>query len=61
MTIQRAFTYLKLSIAGAIGGIALLNTALMIMGSTPAHNAESIAMGAGAIATAALVKILHVV
>jgi hypothetical protein len=61
MTVQRGLAYLKLSVAGAIGGIALYNTVLMLIGSAPTNSAEGIAMGAGAIVTAAIVKILHVV
>lgn len=54
-------TFVRLTLAGAILGIAAYKTALLILDSAPSQNGESIAMGVGAIGFAALVKLLHVV
>lgn len=52
--------YARLIIAGAIGGLAIYNTAMLILSASPTQSFESIAMASGAILTAGLVKVLHV-
>jgi hypothetical protein len=59
--VMTALAYARYAIAGAIGGIAVYNTCMLIASATPAQSAESIAMGAGALLAAGLVKVLHVV
>jgi hypothetical protein len=53
-------SYTRLAIAGAIGGVAVYNTAVMIASATPSQSVESIAMAAGAVLAAGIAKILHV-
>lgn len=51
----------KLLLAGALGGIAVLNTAAMLIGShPPSDSAEKLSMGIGAAIFAALIKFAHV-
>lgn len=51
----------KLLLAGALGGIAVLNTvALMIGSQPPSDSAEKLSMGIGAALFAALIKFAHV-
>jgi len=57
----RLLNYAKLAVAGGIGGIAIYNTYMMIVSASPNQSTESLAMAAGAILTAGLAKILHVV
>lgn len=59
--LQRGLTWAKYCIAGAIGGVALVNTVAMIFDHMPSQGVENIAIGVGAIAFGALVKILNVV
>lgn len=56
----RYLDFARLTIAGAIGGLAIYNTAVLILSASPTQSFESIAMASGAILTAGLVKVLHV-
>jgi hypothetical protein len=58
---QRGIAYAKFCVAGAIGGVALVNTVAMIMGSAATQSAENIAIAAGGLLAAAVIKILHIV
>jgi hypothetical protein len=53
-------TYARLAVAGAIGGVAVYNTVVMIASATPSQSVESIAMAAGAVFAAGIAKVLHV-
>jgi hypothetical protein len=57
----RVIDYAKYAVAGAIGGLAIINTVDRILGSAITESAESIAMAAGATLLAGLVKVFHVV
>ncbi len=57
----RMLSYARYAFAGAIGGIAIYNTYLLVSTAMPTQSIESIAMGAGAFVAAGLAKILHVV
>lgn len=57
----RMLSYARYAIAGAIGGIAIYNTYLLVSTAMPTQSIESIAMGAGAVVATGLAKILHVV
>lgn len=54
---QKYLTYAKFAIAGAMGGLAVVNT---IFSSAASSTSEGVAMGAGAVALTVLVKALHV-
>lgn len=58
---QRFLTWVKYCIAGAIGGVALVNTIAMVINRLPSDSVEAIAIAVGAIGAGALVKILNVV
>jgi hypothetical protein len=51
----------KIVLAGALFGIAVVNTVAMIVGSSPSDSAENIGMASGAAVFAVLLKILHIV
>lgn len=51
----------KLLLAGALFGIALLNTAHLVIGTQPTDSAEKLSMGIGAAVFAALLKLAHIV
>jgi hypothetical protein len=57
----RMLAYAKYAVAGAIGGVAIYNTYLLVSTAMPTQSIESIAMGAGAVIATGLAKILHVV
>lgn len=57
----RYIDYAKFAIAGAIGGLAFINTAYQIIGISTTQSVESIAMACGAALLTAAVKVLHVV
>lgn len=59
--VLRVLAYARYAIAGGIGGIAVYNTCMLIVSIAPTQSAESVAMAAGAILAAGLVKVLHVV
>ena len=58
---MKALGYAHYAIAGAIGGISVYKTGLIILASTSSQSAESIAMIAGALLAVGLVKVLNVV
>jgi hypothetical protein len=53
--------YAKFALAGAIGGLAIVNTYDLLIGAAVTDSIESVAMASGAAILAGLVKILHVV
>ena len=53
--------YAKFALAGAIGGLAIVNTYDLLSGAAVTDSIESVAMASGAAILAGLVKILHVV
>jgi hypothetical protein len=57
----KVIDYAKYAAAGAIGGLAIINTYNQIIGASVTQSAESIAMAAGAAALAGVVKVMHVV
>ena len=60
--IVKFIDYGKFAAAGAMGGLAVVNTFNQIVFSSPATDSvESVAMAAGATLIAGLVKVLHVV
>ena len=59
--IVRILGYARYALVGAIGGVAVYNTAILIWTAAPTQSFESIAMAAGAIASTAVAKALHVV
>lgn len=60
-TWPRALTYTRFLLAGAIGGIAVVNTLAQIISVTPAPTVERIGMAVGAVALAGTAKLLHAV
>ena len=52
---RKYFFYAKFAIAGAMGGLAVVNT--FFSSSSP----ETVAMGVGAIAATLIVKALHII
>lgn len=59
--VMKALGYAHYAIAGAIGGISVYKTGLIILASTSSQSAESIAMIAGALLAVGLVKVFNVV
>jgi hypothetical protein len=55
--LKKIFLVAKFAIAGAMAGLALVNTVATSVSSTP----ENVAMGAGAIIATIIVKALHVI
>lgn len=55
---MKALAYARFLVAGAIGGIAVVNTFAQVMATTPAPNVEHIAMAVGAAALAGAAKLL---
>lgn len=51
----------KIVLAGALFGIAVVNTAALSIGANPSDSAENIGMVSGAAVFAVLLKILHIV
>ena len=60
-TTIKILDWVKFTIAGGIGGIAVYNTVMLVISASPDQSAESIAMGVGAVVAAAAVKVLHIV
>lgn len=52
--------YAKFAVAGAMGGLAVINAAYQFYGRSPTDTIEQAAMAAGAVLLAGLVKALHV-
>ena len=61
LTFGRFLTYARFAVIGGIGGVSIYNTYLLVVSANPAQSAESLAMAAGAVLAAGLVKVLHVV
>ena len=59
--LETFLSYARLAIAGGIGGVAAYNTVMLFVSASPAQSVESMAMAAGAIASAAAAKIFHLV
>lgn len=53
--------YARYAVIGAIGGVAVYNTAILVWTAAPTQSVESIAMTVGAVAATAVAKALHVV
>jgi hypothetical protein len=60
-SIIKFIDYAKYAAAGAIGGLALVNTYQQIVGASVMQGGESIAMAAGATLLVGLAKIVHAV
>lgn len=58
---NRILGYARYAVAGAIGGVAVYNTVMLIATAPPTQSVESLAMGAGAVIATAMAKVLHVV
>jgi hypothetical protein len=58
--VVRYLNYAKFAAAGALFGLAVVNTIYQFMGSSVTDSAENIAMGCGAVLVAGCVKALHV-
>jgi hypothetical protein len=57
----RLLSYLRYVFAGAIGGIAVVDTYALVMASHPGAHAETYAMAVGAALLAGAAKALHAV
>ncbi len=56
----KVLSYARYAVVGAIGGIAVYNTIILISTAPSVQSIESIAMGVGALLTTAAAKALHV-
>lgn len=61
LSLGRLLAYARLAIAGAIGGLAVVNTYTLALAANPTPNAEAVAMAVGAAALAGIAKVLHAV
>lgn len=59
--VMKALGYAHYAIAGAIGGISVYKTGLIILALASSQNAETTAMTAGALLAVGLVKVFKVV
>lgn len=53
--------YARFAAAGAIGGVAVVNTYALVMASVPSPQIEHYAMAIGAATLAGLAKVVHAV
>lgn len=57
----KMLSYARYATVGAIGGVAIYNTFILISTAAPTQSVESIAMAAGAVVVTAVAKALHIV